>query len=279
MARGNLSSLPSLLLILISSLMIFSSRAADPDPAQDYCVANVELPLRVNGFTCKPEVTPLDFVSYLLREPPNPTALENNRLGSIVTQVNVQSFPGLHTQGLSIQRFTYAPGGVIPPHVHPRSSELLYVLQGTVVAGFVTTDNRLFQATLEPGDLFIYPRALIHFSVNTGETPALAIASFNSANPGTALLPNALFASVPVLPAAVLAKTFALSQRKRLADRSRFFERWLPKLLSLANVLSRRTIRVIREYLSSSEDVEDDIVHIEVTNNEGALEGTVQVSR
>jgi quercetin dioxygenase-like cupin family protein len=59
----------------------------------------------------------------------------------------------------------FAPYGVNPPHTHPRATEILVVVKGTLYVGFVTSnpDNRLFTKTLYAGDVFVFSIGFIHF--------------------------------------------------------------------------------------------------------------------
>ncbi|KAL7231006.1 hypothetical protein ACSBR2_009306 [Camellia fascicularis] len=67
---------------------------------------------------------------------------------------------GLNTLGISLARIDFAPYGLNPSHTHPRETEILVVLEGTLYVGFVTsnTDNRLFTKVLYPGDVFVFPQ-------------------------------------------------------------------------------------------------------------------------
>ncbi|KAJ6967141.1 hypothetical protein NC652_004638 [Populus alba x Populus x berolinensis] len=60
-------------------------------------------------------------------------------------------------------RIDYAPWGLIPPHSHPRATEILTVLEGRLLVGFVTSnpDNRLITKVLEKGDVFVFPIGLV----------------------------------------------------------------------------------------------------------------------
>ncbi|KAL2490493.1 Germin-like protein subfamily 2 member 1 [Abeliophyllum distichum] len=52
----------------------------------------------------------------------------------------------------------------------------------------------LSSSTLLSGDLFVFPKGLVHFQYNAdAKVPALAISAFGSANAGTVSLPNTLF--------------------------------------------------------------------------------------
>lgn len=63
----------------------------------------------------------------------------------MVTPANVVQIPGLNTLGISLARVDNAPYGLNPPHIHPRATEILTVLEGTLYVGFVTSNpnNRL----------------------------------------------------------------------------------------------------------------------------------------
>ncbi|KAA0052481.1 germin-like protein subfamily 1 member 8 [Cucumis melo var. makuwa] len=95
----------------------------------------------------------------------------DNPLGSNITSVNVETFPGLNTLGMG--RNDFASGGVNPPHVHhPRASELLMVLEGTLLVELVSSNqngNRVFSKAVNKGDVFLIPQGMAHFQKNTGD--------------------------------------------------------------------------------------------------------------
>jgi quercetin dioxygenase-like cupin family protein len=114
-----------------------------------------------------------DFFFSRLQNPGN----TDNPIGSNVTTVNVEKIPGLNTLGISLARIDFAPYGENPPHTHPRGTEILVVIEGTLLVGFVTSNpkNRLFTKVLNKGDVFVFPIGLIHFQFNVGHTNAIAI--------------------------------------------------------------------------------------------------------
>ncbi|KAK6288984.1 hypothetical protein POUND7_000525 [Theobroma cacao] len=199
------------LLALVSSL----ASASDPSPLQDFCVAinDAKNGVFVNGKFCKdPKLANADdfFFSGL-----NKQGNTSNQLGSKVTPVNVEQIPGLNTLGISFARVDYAPyGGLNPPHTHPRATEILVVVEGTLYVGFVTSnpDNRLITKVLYPGDVFVFPVGLIHFQFNKGNTNAVAFAGLSSQNPGVITIANAVFGSNPAINPEVLAKAFQLEK-------------------------------------------------------------------
>uniref|UniRef100_A0A0E0GR54 Germin-like protein n=1 Tax=Oryza nivara TaxID=4536 RepID=A0A0E0GR54_ORYNI len=95
-----------------------------------------------------------------------------------------------------------------PPHTHPRATEIMFVAEGTLDVGFVTTANKLFTRTVSKGEVFVFPRGLVHFQRNSGNTSALAIAAFNSQLPGTQSIADTLFGAAPPLPSDTLARAF-----------------------------------------------------------------------
>jgi quercetin dioxygenase-like cupin family protein len=204
----------ALVLCVVATLQLAS--AADEDPLQDFCVANTAA-VTLNGRTCKPAntVTAQDFLSTRLRQPATAAAAAAGAPRATVNLASVDTFPGLNTLGLSIARIDFpANGGLNPPHVHPRATEVLFLVQGTLTVGFVsTTNNTLFQSTLSAGDLFVFPRGLPHFQINLDKhNPALAIGALNSQNAGTSQLALALFGANPPLPGVVLQNALGIDQ-------------------------------------------------------------------
>ncbi|GLT29311.1 hypothetical protein SLA2020_041850 [Shorea laevis] len=178
------------LLALASTL----ASAYDPSPLQDFCVGinNITDGVFVNGNSVR-----------ILR--------------FAVTPVLEDQLPGLNTLGVPIVRLDYAPkGGLNPPHTHPRGTEVLTVLEGTLLVGFVSSNqdgNRLFTKVLYKGDVFVFPIGLIHFQLNIGDTPAVAIAGLSSHNPGVITILNSLFGSKPDISPDVLTKAFMLDKK------------------------------------------------------------------
>ncbi|KAJ0586622.1 hypothetical protein HanIR_Chr04g0153931 [Helianthus annuus] len=182
--------------------------ASDPSPLQDFCVADPNSPVFVNGVVCKDAklVKADDFLFRGLHLMGN----THNDVGSNVTSVTVAQLPGLNTLGISMARIDFAPWGINPPHTHPRATEILTVIEGRLLVGFVTSnpENRLITQVLEKGDVFVFPQGLIHFQKNIGNGYALAIAGLSSQNPGVITIANAVFGSNPDIDVDVLAKAF-----------------------------------------------------------------------
>ncbi|GLT54064.1 hypothetical protein SLA2020_272960 [Shorea laevis] len=162
----NPSPLYMLSCLVVLLLLPLPSLFADPDPLQDFCIADLNASTLVNGFPCKPasKVTSDDFVFDGLSKEGN----TSNIFGSSIISANVLSFPGLNTLGVSLIRADLAIGGVIPPHSHPRATEAVLIASGHILVGLVTTGNVYYSKVLTAGQLFIIPRGLVHFQLNVG---------------------------------------------------------------------------------------------------------------
>ncbi|XP_027930136.1 germin-like protein subfamily 1 member 7 [Vigna unguiculata] len=200
---------------LVAILAFTSSIASayDPSPLQDFCVAlnDTKNAVFVNGKLCKdPKVVKAqDFFRHV--EAGN----TSNPLGAQVSQVFVDQLPGFNTLGISMARIDFAPKGLNAPHTHPRGTEILIVVEGSLYVGFVSSNqdgNRLFTKVLNKGDVFVFPIGLIHFQLNVGYGNAVAIAALSSQNPGTIIIANALFKSTPSISSQVLTKAFQVDK-------------------------------------------------------------------
>ncbi|XP_062156930.1 germin-like protein subfamily 2 member 4 [Alnus glutinosa] len=207
-------------LFVTTFALVLAAAAADPDLLQDVCVADLTSGVNVNGFTCKSltNISAADFFFDGLVKP----GLTNNTFGSLVTAANVQKIPGLNTLGVSLSRIDYAPGGLNPPHTHPRATEIAFVLEGELDVGFITTANVLISKSIKKGEIFVFPRGLVHFQKNNGKVPAAAIVAFNSQLPGTQSIATTLFAATPPVPDNVLTKAFQVGTKEVEKIKSRF---------------------------------------------------------
>lgn len=176
-------------IIFLLSLLFALSNAS----VQDFCVANLKKAETPSGYPCiRPiHVKAKDFV-FSLGTPGNTT----NIINAAVTPGFVAQFPGLNGLGISTARLDLAPKGVIPMHTHPGASEVLFVLDGSITAGFISSSaNTVYVQTLKPGQVMVFPQGLLHFQINAGKSDAAAFVTFSSANPGLQILDFALFAN------------------------------------------------------------------------------------
>ncbi|KAM3692916.1 hypothetical protein ACJW31_08G124600 [Castanea mollissima] len=178
--------------LLVSSLAIIQMAiAGDPNILSDFIVSA--------------NVTTVDaiFFTFIGMRFLVPTATFK------VSRISLAEFPALNGQSVSYAVLQFPAGTPNPPHIHPRASELLVLSRGTLQVGFVDTTNKLFTQTLQKGDVFVFPKGLVHFQYNADpQEIALATSAFGSANAGTVLLPNSLFTTG--IDDNVLAKSFKM---------------------------------------------------------------------
>ncbi|KAM7524822.1 hypothetical protein LguiA_014724 [Lonicera macranthoides] len=201
-----------LLGLFVVSCIVFAL-AADNDPLQDFCVADPASPVMVNGLACKNPmlVQANDFFFSGLHLAGNTL----NPVGSKVTPVTVAQLPGLNSLGISMVRIDYSPWGINPPHTHPRATEILTVIEGSLEVGFVTSNpgNSLITKVLQKGDVFVFPEGLIHFQRNAEDCNAVAIAALSSQNPGVITIANTVFGSKPDISSDILSKAFQVDEK------------------------------------------------------------------
>ncbi|XP_057483724.1 putative germin-like protein 9-2 [Actinidia eriantha] len=179
------------LLAILSSSWI--AQSGDPDILSDFIAPpNYTAPIDGNFFT-------FSGMRGIFNSP-NPPNFKG-------TKASLAEFPALNGQSVSMAVLQFPAGGVNPPHTHPRSAELLFVVEGALEVGFVDTTNKLFTQTLQLGDIFVFPKGLTHFQYNADtQNQATAISAFGSANAGTASIPTTLFATG--IDEGILAKSF-----------------------------------------------------------------------
>ncbi|EES15103.1 germin-like protein 8-13 [Sorghum bicolor] len=178
-----------LVLVPLHSLVLpFSSLAL----TQDFCVADLLRPATPSGYPCKPKalVGSDDFYSDALAKPGPVIQPFNTGLAS----ATVKQFPGVNGLGISATRVDIKPGGVVPMHTHPEASELIFVIQGNISAGFISAEtNKAYVKKLGKGDLFVFPQGLLHFQYNIGNSTAIAFNAYSSPDPSLQIYDYALF--------------------------------------------------------------------------------------
>ncbi|XP_017221709.1 putative germin-like protein 2-1 [Daucus carota subsp. sativus] len=201
-----------MVLVGVFALSFCVAMAADQSALQDFCVAESNSQVLLNGLACKKasSVEASDFSFSGLHIAGN----TSNAVGSRVTLVSATQIPGLNTLGISLARIDYAPWGINPPHAHPRATEILTVIEGSLEVGFVTSnpDNRLISKILNKGDVFVFPIGLIHYQKNVGNGNAMAIAGLSSQNPGVITIANAVFGSKPDISTDILVRAFQVDK-------------------------------------------------------------------
>lgn len=123
------------------------------------------------------------------------------------TKASMVEFPALNGQSVSYAVLQLPPQTLLPPHTRPDAAGLLFLLDGSLEVGLIDTKNNLYTKKLQAGDIFIFPKGLIHYQYNTdSQLPATAIAAFGSASARAVAVPPSVFASG--IDDVILAKSF-----------------------------------------------------------------------
>lgn len=126
---------------------------------------------------------------------PNPGAK-----GGAVKSATIENFPILTDLGISTTLGFLGPCGMNSPHIHPRATEFLTVVEGEVDFGYIL-ENGLVQAP-NPSEITghlnkfqgtVFPMGSIHYQVNPTCSPSTFVATLNSDDPGTSQVAQNFF--------------------------------------------------------------------------------------
>lgn len=119
----------------------------------------------------------------------------DDEAGGTIQPLDVNNMPALQGEGISYSLFNIEPCGVNLPHLHPRATELLYVIKGSnIVTSFVEENRgRTITNVLSTGEATVFPQGLLHFQQNMGCETATYISALNSEDPGVLTVSERLF--------------------------------------------------------------------------------------
>ncbi|KAF1848255.1 RmlC-like cupin [Cucurbitaria berberidis CBS 394.84] len=126
----------------------------------------------------------------------------NGAKGGATKAANVETFPILYKLGISTTVGFLEPCGINTPHVHPRATEFLTLVEGSNLKFGYVLENGLVKAGQNPeiaGALnkfegTVFPQGSIHFQFNDNCDKATFVASLNSEDPGTSQIAQNFFA-------------------------------------------------------------------------------------
>ncbi|CAI0419432.1 unnamed protein product [Linum tenue] len=189
-------------------LFVAASFYRGSDAAASFCVGDLTRQPTPSGYPCKnPENVTVD--DFVFTEFVNGNTSNTNKASAVPGFV--QQFPGLNGLGLAVARADIEPGGAIPLHSHPAATEMIYVAEGSITAGFISgASNVVYVKKLNKGEVMVFPRGLFHFQVNTGKEHAVGIASFSDSEPGVQLVSLAIFGND--FPSFLVEKTTSIDE-------------------------------------------------------------------
>ncbi|WVZ92582.1 hypothetical protein U9M48_038633 [Paspalum notatum var. saurae] len=192
--KAVLQCLVLVLVVPLLSLLPFAHALS-----QDFCVADLGGRDTPSGYPCKDpnSVTADDFHSSALATAGPVTLPFKTGFAS----ATVKQWPAVNGLNLAFTRVDILPGGVVPMHTHPRASEVIFVTEGSLYAGFISADaNKVYIKKVDKSELFVFPQGLLHFQYNIEKSTAVEIASYNNPNPGLQIVDYALFGNNLTVP-------------------------------------------------------------------------------
>lgn len=132
----------------------------------------------------------------------NGAAPAPNTNGGATKAANIETFPILTGLGISTTLGFLEPCGINTPHVHPRATEFLTLVDGSNLKFGYVLENGLVGAgknpeiagVLEKFEGTVFPQGSIHFQFNENCEKATFVASLNSEDPGTSQIAQNFFA-------------------------------------------------------------------------------------
>ncbi|KAI0638163.1 RmlC-like cupin [Trametes polyzona] len=125
--------------------------------------------------------------------------------GGTAVGATVANFPALVNNAMAMTIGFLGPCGMNTPHTHPRATEMLYVVNGTLSSGMIAENGARFVFnTLEAGSAMIFPKGSIHFQQNEGCEPMMFVAALNNEDPGVESIAQRYFGLPPDVVAASL---------------------------------------------------------------------------
>jgi hypothetical protein len=113
----------------------------------------------------------------------------------------IETFPLVTDLDISMTLAFLEPCGINTPHIHPRATEFLVLVEGSDLRfgsflenGLVSPEqNQEVAGTLDRYQATAFSSGSIHYQFNNGCQKAVFVAAFNSANPGTSSAAQGFF--------------------------------------------------------------------------------------
>ncbi|KAF2795463.1 RmlC-like cupin [Melanomma pulvis-pyrius CBS 109.77] len=120
--------------------------------------------------------------------------------GGATKAANIETFPILTGLDMSTTMGFLGPCGMNSPHVHPRATEFLTVVEGAVKFGYVLENglvkagnNAEISGSLSRFQGTVFPMGSIHYQINEDCAPASFVATLDKEDPGTLTIAPSFF--------------------------------------------------------------------------------------
>jgi len=128
----------------------------------------------------------------------NPPSGVSKGQGGETVAATAANFAALIGHDIAMTVGFIEPCGINLPHIHPRATEINFIVEGEFQAGFFSENEGKFVGnTLKPGMVTVFPRGVIHFEINMSCKRGVFVAAFNSQDPGVTTIASAFFGGLP----------------------------------------------------------------------------------
>ncbi|KAI0774249.1 RmlC-like cupin domain-containing protein [Fomes fomentarius] len=117
----------------------------------------------------------------------------------------VGNFPALVNNGIAMTVAFLGPCGMNTPHTHPRATEMLYLVNGSITTGMIPENTSRFVFNqLQAGQAQVFLKGSIHYQQNELCDPVMFVAALNNEDPGVESIAQRYFGLPPDVVAASL---------------------------------------------------------------------------
>ncbi|EOA85072.1 hypothetical protein ACJQWK_06916 [Exserohilum turcicum] len=109
----------------------------------------------------------------------------NSATGAVIT-ADAATFPAVTGLGSSVALLKLAPCGMLPPHLHPRATNMVTAITGNTTTYMIGENGVGVRiVTLLPLMVTVFPQASLHMMQNNDCEPSLLLSSLNTDDSGT----------------------------------------------------------------------------------------------
>ncbi|CAM9923374.1 unnamed protein product [Ectocarpus sp. 6 AP-2014] len=116
--------------------------------------------------------------------------------GFQIRAATLGQIPALDGQGIAMALVNLDACTINLPHIHPRATEMMYVINGEHLRVAFVEENGGEGAVvndLSQGDVSFFPQGLIHYEQNLGCEPVTFLAALNNDDPGAVTITTRFF--------------------------------------------------------------------------------------
>ncbi|CAK5269003.1 unnamed protein product [Mycena citricolor] len=189
--------------VSVALLLTLGAHAASSAPAP---TSQAELISALkNAPTANDRIALLSKDSDFVFDFADPAKKATKGAGGSIVLANAASFPAVIGLNSAMATGFLDACAMNTPHTHPRATEMLISVNGTLRTGMITENGARFVVTaLHPGAMTVFPIGSIHFQVNDGCAPVQFVSSFNGEDPGGMQVAQRLFGLAPDVVSATL---------------------------------------------------------------------------